>query len=389
MIKIEKSERLKKLPPYLFAEIDRMKEEVRARGVDVIDLGVGDPDIPTPPHIITRLNEAATDPQNHRYPSYSGMNGFKFSVARWYERRFGVPLDPKTEVVSLIGSKEGIAHIPLAFINPGDVALVPSPAYPVYHIGTIFAGGEPYYMPLTKENHFLPDLTTIPPEVAEKARLLFINYPNNPTAAVATVDFFKKVVAFAEKYNIIVCHDAAYSEMAFDGYRPPSFLEVEGAKGVGIELHSLSKTYNMTGWRIGFAVGNKEVIAGLGQVKSNIDSGVFQAIQIAGMAALDGDQTCVREMQAVYAERQDILVAGLKEAGLNVEKPRATFYLWVEVPRRYTSAEFTAHLLSKAGIVTTPGNGFGAPGEGYIRMALTVGKERLQEAVQRIKNVGF
>lgn len=389
MIKVEKADRLKKLPPYLFMEIDRMKEEVRAKGVDIIDLGVGDPDIPTPPHIIERLKQAAADPQNHRYPSYSGMHDFKFSVARWYQKRFAVSLDPHSEVVSLIGSKEGIAHLPLAFINPGDVVLVPTPAYPVYHIGTIFAGGEPYYMPLIKENQFLPDLAAIPPQVAARARLLFINYPNNPTAAVATTDFFKQVVAFAEKHNIVVCHDAAYTEMAFDGYNPPSFLEVDGAKEVGIEFHSLSKTYNMTGWRIGFAVGHKEVISGLGQVKSNIDSGVFQAIQLAGMAALDGDQTCVREMQAVYAERRDILVAGLREAGLKVEKAKATFYLWIEVPKGYTSARCAAHFLSQAGIVTTPGNGFGAPGEGYIRMALTVGKERLQEAVRRIKGLGF
>ncbi len=389
MIKIEKADRLKKLPPYLFVEIDRMKEEVRAKGVDIIDLGVGDPDIPTPPHVINRLHEAAADPQNHRYPSYSGMHDFKFSAARWYEKRFGVSLDPRTEVVSLIGSKEGIAHIPLAFINPGDVVLVPTPAYPVYHIGTIFAGGKPYYMPLTKENNFLPDLSAIPPEVATRARLLFINYPNNPTAAVASAEFFKEIVAFAEEYNVVVCHDAAYSEMAFDGYKPSSFLEVDGSKDVGIEFHSLSKTYNMTGWRIGFAVGNKEVIAGLGEVKSNIDSGVFQAIQIAGMAALDDDQSCVRQMQAIYAERRNIMVTGLREAGLNVEKPKATFYLWIEAPKGYSSAEFTAHLLSKVGIVTTPGNGFGAPGEGYIRMALTVDKERLKEAVRRIKGVGF
>ncbi|MFH1148291.1 MAG: LL-diaminopimelate aminotransferase [Pseudomonadota bacterium] len=388
-MKIERAERLKKLPPYLFAEIDRMKEEVRARGVDIIDLGVGDPDIPTPPHIIDKLKEAAADPKNHRYPSYSGMQDFKFSVAGWYERRFGVSLDPKKEVVSLIGSKEGIAHIPLAFINPGDVALVPTPAYPVYDIGTLFAGGEPYHMPLLKENAFLPDLQSIPSDVARKARLMFINYPNNPTSAVASPDFFREVVDFAAEYEIIVCHDAAYSEMAFDGYRPPSFLEVEGAKDLGIEFHSLSKTYNMTGWRIGFAVGNPQVIAGLGQIKSNIDSGVFQAIQMAGMAALDGDQACVREMQAVYAERRSLLVNGLRESGLSVESPKATFYLWIEVPGGYTSAGFTSLLLEKTGIVTTPGNGFGDPGEGYIRMALTVNKERLREAVERIKKIGL
>ncbi len=388
-MQIEKSERVKKLPPYLFKEIDRTKEEVRARGVDIIDLGVGDPDIPTPEHIINALKRAAEDPANHQYPSYTGMADFNEAVASWYKRRFGVILDPGREVVTLIGSKEGIAHLPLAFINPGDIALVPSPAYPVYNIGTQFAGGTSYFMNLLKENGFLPDLSSIPSEVAQKAKLMFLNYPNNPTSAVASRDFFESVVEFAEKYNIIVCHDAAYSEMAFDGYNPLSFLEIDGAKSVGMEFHSLSKTYNMTGWRIGFAVGHPEVIGGLGQIKSNIDSGAFQAVQIAGIEALEGDQSCVEEMCRIYAERRDILLKGLKKIGLAVEPPRATFYLWIEVPKGYTSAEFTAHLLTKAGIVTTPGNGFGSAGEGYIRIALTVDKERIKEAVERIEAVGY
>ena len=387
-MKIEKAERLKQLPPYLFKEIDRQKEEVRAKGIDIIDLGVGDPDLPTPPHIIEASNRAASDPANHRYPSYSGMHDFNAAVARWYQRRFGVDLDPGEEVVTLIGSKEGIAHIPLAFIDPGDVALVASPGYPVYHIGTQFAGGEPYFMDLLKENRFLPDLKAISPEIAQRAKMMFINYPNNPTAAVATKDFFESVVAFAAEYNVIVCHDAAYSEMAFDGYRPTSFLEVQGAKSVGIEFHSLSKTYNMTGWRIGFAVGCADVISALGQVKSNIDSGAFQAVQIAGITALEGDQACVEEMRQTYAERRDILVAGLRSAGFSIEKPPATFYLWVEVPQGYTSAGFASLLLTEAGIVTTPGNGFGAAGEGYVRMALTVDRERIREAVKRISRLG-
>lgn len=386
---IEKAERLKRLPPYLFREIDRKKEEVRARGVDIIDLGVGDPDIPTPRHIIEAGQKAAADPANHRYPSYSGMHDFNASVALWYQRRFGVDLDPREEVVTLIGSKEGIAHIPLAFIDPGDIALVASPGYPVYHIGTQFAGGEPYFMDLLKENQFLPDLGAISPEVAQRAKMMFINYPNNPTSAVATRDFFESVVAFAEEYNIIVCHDAAYSEMTFDGYRPTSFLEVNGAKSVGIEFHSLSKTYNMTGWRIGFAVGCADVVSGLCQVKSNIDSGAFQAVQIAGITALEGDQACVEEMRQTYAERRDILVDGLHAAGLSVEKPKATFYLWVEVPEGRTSAEFAGLLLTEAGIVTTPGNGFGAAGEGYIRMALTVDRDRIREAVKRIQGISI
>ncbi len=384
----ERAERLRKLPPYLFKEIDRKKAEVMARGVDIIDLGVGDPDLPTPSHIIEAMKSAVEDPGNHRYPSYSGMEDFKYAVAEWYEGRFGVGLDPKSEVVSLIGSKEGIAHLPLAFINPGDVALVPSPAYPVYHIATMFAGGESYFMPLVSENNFLPDLGSIPTEVAERARLMFINYPNNPTAAVADLGFFNRVVDFAEKHGILVCHDAAYTEMAFDGYQPPSFMEADGAKGVGIEFHSLSKTYNMTGWRIGWAVGNEELIDGLGAIKSNIDSGVFQAIQIAGIRALRDDQSCVREMVEVYTGRRDLMVKGLREAGLELESPKATFYLWIRVPKGYTSAQLTTRLLEK-GVVVTPGNGFGEPGEGYIRIALTQKRERLEEAIRRIKAIGF
>jgi len=389
MIKIEKSDRLNSLPPYLFKEIDRQKEEVKKQGVDIIDLGVGDPDMPTPPHIIDALNKAASDPANHRYPSYSGMEDFNRAVARWYKCRFNVDLDPLNEVVTLIGSKEGIAHIPLAFINPGDVALVSSPGYPVYDIGVKFAGGETYFMNLLKENNFLPDLGAIPDEVAGKAKMMFINYPNNPTSAVATEGFFQEVVLFAKSHNIIICHDAAYTEMAFDGYRPISFLETRDAKTVGIEFHSLSKTYNMTGWRIGFAVGRPEVIQALGQVKSNIDSGAFQAIQIAGITALEGDQTCVKAMNREYAERRDILAEGLSGLGLSFEKPKATFYVWIEVPHGYTSSEFAGHLLTKGGIVVTPGNGFGAAGEGYVRMALTVGKERLKEVIERISSIGF
>jgi len=389
MIKIEKSDRLNSLPPYLFKEIDRQKEEVEKQGVDIIDLGVGDPDMPTPQHIIDALKQAASNPANHKYPSYSGMDDFNGAVARWYKRRFNVDLDSSNEVVTLIGSKEGIAHIPLAFINPGDVALVSSPGYPVYDIGVKFAGGETYFMNLLKENNFLPDLGAIPDEIADKAKMMFINYPNNPTSAVATEGFFQEVVSFAKLHNIIICHDAAYTEMAFDGYSPISFLETKDAKTVGIEFHSLSKTYNMTGWRIGFAVGRAEVIQALGQVKSNIDSGAFQAIQIAGITALEGDQACVKAMNKEYAERLDILAEGLSGLGLSFEKPKATFYVWIETPAGYTSSEFATHLLTKGGIVVTPGNGFGAAGEGYIRMALTVGKERLKEVIKRISSIGF
>ena len=381
----EKADRLKKLPPYLFKEIDRKKAEVMAKGVDIIDLGVGDPDLPTPPHIIEALKRAVDEPENHRYPSYSGMNGFKDAVAGWYKMRFGVELDPQREVVSLIGSKEGIAHFPLAFINPGDIALVPTPAYPVYHVATLFAGGESFFMPLLKENGFLPDLDVIPDEIAQRARIMFINYPNNPTSAVADPEFFSRVVEFAKSNKILVCHDAAYTEMAFDGYRPSSCLEVEGAMDVGLEFHSLSKTYNMTGWRLGFAVGNRKAIEGLGIIKSNFDSGVFQAIQVAGIEALNGDQACVAEMIHIYEKRRELMVKGLNEAGFEVDAPKATFYLWVKVPEGYTFTKIAATLLEDAGVVVTPGNGFGEPGEGYFRIALTQKRERLAQAVERIK----
>jgi len=386
---IKKADRLFQLPPYLFIEIDRLKAEVRAKGVDLIDLGVGDPDLPTPEHILKRLIEASQDPGNHRYPSYSGMNDFRKSVAAWYQRRFNVTLDPVKEVVTLIGSKEGIAHFPLAFINPGDYALMTSPGYPVYFSGTLFAGGRSYFLPLRKENHFLPDLSQIPGEVARQAKVLFINYPNNPTAAVADRSFFEEVVAFAWEHRIIIAHDAAYSEIAYDGYRPLSFLEVPGSKEVGLEFHSLSKTYNMTGWRIGFAVGNAQLIGGLSQVKSNIDSGAPQAIQWAGIEALEGPQSGLEEMRNVYRKRRDLMVRGLRQIGLAVDSPKASFYLWVEVPKGYTSAQTTRHLLQQAGIVTTPGNGFGEPGEGYFRISLTVPQERLEEAVDRLSRVGF
>jgi len=380
-MRIEKAKRVEQIPPYLFAEIDRKKGEMRRKGMDLIDLGIGDPDIPTPQPIIERLKKAAENPKHHRYPSYEGMIEFRTAVARWYERRFGVMLDPKTEVLSLIGSKEGIAHIPLAFVSSGDYVLVPSPGYPVYRVSTLFAGGTPYFLPLQKENGFLPKLSEIPKTVAEKTKLLFINYPNNPTSAIAEKTFYEEVVDFARRYQIIVCHDAAYSEVAFDGYRPLSFMEVEGAKEVGIEFHSLSKTFNMTGWRIGFAVGCSEIVSALGKIKENIDSGLFQAIQEAGTEALNHFDTPLPEIIKIYERRRDMMVKGLREIGLQVEPPKATFYLWIQNPKGYTSAQFTALLLEQAGIVSTPGNGFGDTGEGYIRMALTVDESRLKEAI--------
>ena len=363
-IPITYAERIRTLPPYLFAAIDEMKQQAVARGVDIINLGIGDPDLPTPGPILERMQQAVTDPQHHQYPSSSGMLSFRTAVAGWYKRRFNVTLDPKSEVVTLIGSKEGIGHVPMAFIDPGDVVLVPSPGYPVYPVAASFAGGIAHEMPLLKQNGFLPDLDAIPPDVARKAKLMFLNSPNNPTSVIADAAFFARVIAFAKEHHVIVCHDAAYSEIFYDGLRPSSFLEAEGAMDVGIEFHSLSKTFNMTGWRIGFAVGRAEVVAGLSQVKSNMDSGQFQAVQEAGITALESDDRLTAGLRAIYQERRDVLVTGLRNLGLEFETPSATFYVWIEVPQGYTSASFTAHLLEKAGIVTTPGNGFGAPGEG-------------------------
>ena len=385
--RFQKAQRLEQLPPYLFAEIDKKKQEALKRGMDLINLGIGDPDLPTPPHIVRRLQEAATNPQHHQYPSYEGMLSFRQAVADWYRRRFGVTLDPETEVLSLIGSKEGIGHLPLAFLDPGDVALIPNPGYPVYQAGTVFAGGVPYPMPLLKENGFLPDLDAIPTDIVKKAKILWLNYPNNPTGASASQEFLAQAVAFARRHRLILAHDAAYSEIAFDGYRPGSILAVEGAQEAAIEFHSLSKTYNMTGWRIGFAVGCAEVLAGLGQIKTNLDSGIFQAVQEAGVEALTGPQECIEQMRKVYQERRDVLVEGLLGLGYAVEKPRASFYVWIGVPKGFRSTGFCAHLLSQAGIVTTPGVGFGKYGEGYIRAALTVDVSRIREAVERLRRL--
>ena len=357
-ISFEFASRIKHLPPYLFASIDRMKQEAVKKGMDIIDLSIGDPDIPTPGPIVRAMKKAVENPIHHRYPSYEGMLSYREAVAHWYKKRFNTKLDPRTEVLSLIGSKEGIGHIPLAFINPGDVVLVPSPGYPVYPIGTLFAGGESFMMPLREENNFLPDLNRIPKGILKKAKLMFINYPNNPTSAVAPRGFFEEVIKFASKNNIIVCHDASYTEIYYDK-KPLSFMQFDGAKEVGIEFHSLSKTYNMTGWRIGFAVGNSHVLAGLGKVKTNLDSGVFQAIQEAAIAGLGLDQKMLLPIRNTYRQRRDTLYKGLKKLGMHLMKPDATFYLWVKVPPRFDSMGFVTHLLDQAGVLSTPGNGFG------------------------------
>lgn len=386
MITVEKAQRLEKLPPYLFAKLDRLKEEARNRGMDIISLGVGDPDTPTPEPVIKSLKIAADNPANHQYPSYMGMEKFRVAAARWCQKRFGVSVDPIREVITLIGSKEGIGHIPLAFVNPGDYVLVPSPGYPVYNAATILAGGIPHVMPLKQENNFLPDLATIPEEVANKTKIMYLNYPNNPTSATADRKFFDSVVQFALKYNIIVCHDMAYSEITYDGYRPISFLECDGAKDVGVEFHSLSKTFNMTGWRIGFAAGNADVIEGLGKVKTNIDSGAPQAIQEAGITAMDELETTQPELIGTYSERRDIVIESLGRMGIDVVPPKATFYVWFAAPGG-DSAKFCSRLLEETGVLLTPGVGFGEFGEGYARIALTVGKERLREAMGRIEKL--
>ncbi len=386
---MEEAKRIRQLPPYLFARIEKKIEQARAAGVDVISLGIGDPDRPTPDHIIKKLCEQAHNGDNHRYPSSVGMLSYRDAVAQYYSNRFSVELDPKTEVVSLLGSKEGIAHISFCYLDPGDVALIPDPGYPVYGIGALLAGAEPYIMPLKAENGFLPDLDAIPVETAQKAKLMFINYPNNPTGAIADDAFYHKLIAFAKQYDIIVCHDAAYQDIAFEGYRPPSFLEYPGAKDVGIEFGSCSKSYNMTGWRIAWAAGHAQVIEALGRIKSNIDSGVFQAVQHAGIAALSGPQDITFEMSEVYRERRDIVVDGLNSIGWNLPKPKATIYVWAPVPKGHDAISFSEYVFEQTGVVITPGNGYGEHGEGYFRIALTVEKERINEALERIKkNVG-
>jgi len=386
---IKKAKRIQELPPYLFAEIDNKKNALKARGVDIISLGIGDPDLPTPAHIVERLRAAAADPANHRYPDYEGLLSFRQAAASWYRTRFGVVLDPEREVVSLIGSKEGIAHMPIAFVDPGDIVLCPDPGYPVYAVGTGFCGGAVHRMPLTKANDFLPDLKAIPASIAKAAKLMWLCYPNNPTSATAARAFFRDAVEFAEQNEIIICHDAAYSEIYFDGEKPISFLEVDGARDVGIEFHSLSKTFNMTGWRVGFAVGNADLVAGLGKVKTNVDSGVFQAVQEAAIAALSSDQSSVDRAREIYQSRRDLVVKSLDKAGLHAIPPRATFYVWVETPRGYGSAEFAAKVLEETGVVITPGTGFGPSGEGYVRLSLTVNGDRLAEAVGRIERLSL
>jgi LL-diaminopimelate aminotransferase len=380
--------RMSLLAPYLFADLDRKKEAAKARGVDVIALTIGDPDIPTPPAIVAAGAAALRDPETHRYPAYAGSPVFRQAAAEWFGRRYQVKLDPDQEVLALIGTKEGIGHLMFALVDPGDVVLCPDPGYPVYSIATRLSGGEPYFMPLTAEHGFVPDLDAIPKKVAGRAKALWINYPNNPTAAVAERAFLEKAVAFAHTHGCILCVDSAYSEIAFDGYRAPSVLELPDAREVTIEFHSLSKTYSMCGWRIGFAVGARALVGALGTLKNNLDSGVFQAVQLAGVEALRSWPKYLPELLATYQRRRDVLITGLRAAGYAPPVPRATFYVWMPVPGG-DDVGFAGRLIEQVGVMVTPGSGFGPSGKGYVRFSLTVDESRLQEAAARIKKAGL
>jgi len=378
------AKRLAELPPYLFVEISKKIAQKKASGEEVISFAIGDPDMQTPEHILKSLCQAAREPENHRYPETEGLPELRKAIAEWYKKRFGIELDADSEVLPLIGSKEGIGHIAWCLLNPGDVALVPDPGYPVYSMATILADAKPYYMPLLEENGFLPNLESVPGDIVNKARVIWINYPNNPTGAVAGIDFFNKVTAFAKENQLVVCHDGPYSEIAFDGYKPVSFLEAQGAKDVGIEFHSLSKSYNMTGWRIGMAVGNAELIDALKRFKSNLDSGIPQAIQQAAVTALSGSQECIEKQNKIYQRRRDLVIEALKDIGLEATTPKASLYVWAKVPEGFTSAEFATDLLDKVGVAVTPGNGYGPSGEGYVRLSLTISDAGLVKGLSRL-----
>lgn len=379
------AERIKKLPPYLFAQIDRVIEEKRRQGVSLVNFGIGDPDLPTPDHIVERLREEATRPENHRYPSYQGMRAFREAASSWFRRRFGVEVNPEREVLALIGSKEGIAHLPWALLDPGDLALVPNPAYPVYRAATILAGGKPHPVPLREENDFLPDLGSIPEEVWRKAKLFFVNYPNNPTSATAHLDFYRELVDRCRYYDVLIASDMAYCELVYGGEPAPSILQVPGARERTLEFFSLSKTYNMTGWRIGFAVGGEDLVSALGKIKTNIDSGVFNAVQYAGIEALEGPQDCVKRNREVYMRRRDALQACFDRLGWQYIPCQATLYLWVKTPGGMTSADFTTELLERAGVVTAPGAAYGEQGEGYVRFSLSLPDRELEEGIARLE----
>jgi LL-diaminopimelate aminotransferase len=379
------SNRLSQIPPYLFAEINKKKAALIEAGVDVIDLGIGDPDLPTPSHIVDKLIEEMKDPRNFKYPSFNGCSEFRHSVADFYKRQYDVEIDPDTEVLALIGSKEGIAHLIPTLIDPGDMVLIPDPSYPVYRMATYLANGQDYSMPLKQENNYEPQFDQIPLEIIHKAKLMFLNYPGNPTSATVDVQFFERAVSFAKEYKIPIAHDSAYNMVTFDGYKAPSILQVDGAKEIAVEFGSLSKTYNMTGWRIGYIAGNKEVIKSLSTLKSNVDTGQFTPIQKAAAFALNSDQNCLTKHNEIYKERMNAMLDGLTSIGVKVDPPKGSFFIWAPVPEGYTSTEFATKVLEQAGVIITPGNVFGPSGEGYFRVSLSVPNERLYEAISRIK----
>jgi LL-diaminopimelate aminotransferase len=382
---LQLAKRVESLPPYLFASISKKIAQKRAQGVNVITFGIGDPDLPTPPHILDALHEAAGDPANHRYPESEGLPELREAIARWYERRFGLSFDPAKEVLPLIGSKEGIGHVALCFIDPGDVALVPSPGYPVYEIGTMFAGGESYKLPLKAENGWLPDLQAIPADVADRARLMWLNYPNNPTGAVAPLSFLEEAVAFCGRHEIALLHDNPYADVTYDEYEAPSIMQVPGARDVALEFNSFSKAYNMTGWRIAMVVGNPAYVDALMRVKSNLDSGIPQAIQRMAIAAVDGPQDCIPEHNQIYRRRRDRIVEALRLMGLQVDPPKASLYIWAKLPEGQTSGEFAARLIDDIGVVVTPGRGYGEEGEGYIRISVTTPDDQVEEGLRRMR----
>lgn len=388
-MRVSPASRLERFPTYLFDDLDRQKKEISTQGIDIIDLSEGEPDIGPPEDVVEELAQRARTSGSHKYPSYKGLPAFRQAVSGWYGKRSGVMLDPEAEVLALIGSKSGMGHLPLATVNAGEVVLVPNPCYPAYLPGILLAGAECYELPLMEGNGYLPDLAEIPEAIARRAKLMILNYPNNPTTAVASRDFFQSVVDFAKRYSIIVAHDAPYLEISFDGQRQPSFLEVPGAKDVGVEFNSSSKMFNMAGWRIGFVVGNREVIAALGKLRSNVDMGIYFPIQYAALMALNEKLDFVGEMAAHYQKRRDILIKGLAELGWPVRKSQATFFLWLPVPDQSSSVDFAMRLLKQTGVCVTPGGGFGSYGERYVRIALTVSEERLNEALERLRSAGF
>jgi LL-diaminopimelate aminotransferase len=381
---MEVSHRLKSITPYIFAEMDKKRQAVIASGVDVINLGIGDPDQPTPRHIVDAAHEALEKPINHHYPPFGGTKEYKAAACAWLKKRFDIDINADTEITSMIGTKEGLHHTIMAFVDKGDINIIPDPAYPVYRTSTILAGGEPYFMPLTPENNFIPDLDAIPADVLKKAKLLMFNYPNNPTGAVADLAFFEKAVAFCKKHDILLCHDQAYSEMTYDGFKAPSILQVKGAKDIAIELHSLSKSYNMTGWRIGFAVGNSEAIKAIAKIKSNVDTDIFRVVQFAAIAGFEGPTDHIQFCNKLYVERRDLAVEKLNQLGWNIKPIKGTFYIWLPTPPGLSSADFSTLMLEKAGISVPPGTAYGPNGEGFVRMSLAVDTARLAEAFERM-----